>query len=38
MSARKEGSNALLPDVGGHYADGLSLNLLIDGENVVGPL
>ena len=38
MSARKEGSNALLPDVGGHYADGLSLNLLIDGENVIGPL
>ena len=38
MSARKEGSNALLPDVGGHYADGLSLSLLIDGENVVGPL
>ncbi|MBT3667518.1 MAG: hypothetical protein HN548_08575 [Opitutae bacterium] len=38
MSARKEGSNALLPDVGGHYADGLSLNLFIDGENIVGPL
>lgn len=38
MSARKEGSNALLPDVGGHYADGLSLSLLIDGKNVVGPL
>jgi hypothetical protein len=38
MSARKEGSNALLPDIGGHYADGLSLNLLIDGESVIGPL
>ena len=38
MSARKEGPNALLPDVGGHYADGLSINLLIDGKNSVGPL
>jgi hypothetical protein len=38
MSARKEGSNALLPDIDGHYADGLSLNLLIDGESVIGPL
>jgi hypothetical protein len=38
MSARKEGSGALLPDVGGHYADGLSLNLFIDGESIMGPL
>ncbi len=38
MSARKEGPNALLPDDGGHYADGLSLNLFIDGENLAGPL
>lgn len=38
VSARKQGSNSLLPDIGGHYADGLSVNLLIDGKNTVGPL
>lgn len=38
VSARKQGSNSLLPDIGGHYADGLSVNLLIDGKNSVGPL
>jgi len=38
MSARKEGPHALLPDVGGHYADGLSINLLIDGQDTIGPL
>ena len=38
MSARKEGSSALLPDIGGHYANGLSVNILVDGKNTVGPL
>jgi hypothetical protein len=38
MSARKEGPHALLPDIGGHYADGLSINLLIDGQDTIGPL
>ena len=38
MSARKEGPHALLPDIGGHYADGLSINLLFDGQNTIGPL
>lgn len=38
MSAKKEGPNALLPDIGGHYADGLSINLLIDRKDTIGPL
>ena len=38
MSAKNEGPNALLPDTGGHYADGLSINLFIDGQDTVGPL
>ncbi len=38
MSARKEGPHALLPDIGGHYADGLSIDLLIDGQDTIGPL
>jgi len=29
LNARKEGSQALLPDFGGHYADQLSLNLVL---------
>jgi hypothetical protein len=38
MSAKKEGPNSLLPDIGGHYADGLSINLLIDRKDTIGPL
>lgn len=38
MSAKNEGPNAFLPDTGGHYADGLSINLFIDGQDTVGPL
>ena len=38
MSARKEGPHALLPDIGGHYADGLSIDLLIDRQDTIGPL
>jgi hypothetical protein len=38
VSARKQGPDSLLPDIGGHYADGLSINLLIDGQNTIGPL
>ena len=38
MTAKKEGPNALLPDIGGHYADGLSINLLIDRKDTIGPL
>ena len=38
MSAKKEGPSALLPDNGGHYADGLTINLLIDRKNTIGPL
>ncbi len=38
MCARKDGSSALLPDTAGHYADGFSINLLVNGENVIGPL
>lgn len=38
MSAKKDGPGALLPNNSGHYADGLKINLLVDGQNVVGPL
>ena len=37
LNARKEGSQALLPDFGGHYADQLRLNLIL-GENESLPL
>ena len=37
LNARKEGSQALLPDFGGHYADQLRLNLIL-GENETLPL
>jgi hypothetical protein len=38
MSAQMEGSNSLLPNLEGHYADGLSINLLVDGNALAGPL
>ncbi len=38
MTARMDGSNVLLPSEGGHYADGLSINVMIDGQNTIGPL
>ena len=37
LNARKEGSQALLPDFGGHYADQLSLNLVL-GDQASIPL
>lgn len=38
MTARMDGSNVLLPSEGGHYADGLTINVSIDGQDTVGPL
>ena len=38
MSAQMSGVNALLPNLENHYADGFSINLLVDGEKIVGPL
>ena len=38
LSARKEGSQALLPDLSGHYADGLEIAMAIDGRSVYGRL
>ena len=38
MTARMDGSNVLLPSDGGHYADGLTINVSIDGQKTVGPL
>ena len=38
MTAQMEGSNSLLPNLESHYADGLSINLFIDGNVLAGPL
>ena len=38
MTARMDGSHVLLPSEGGHYADGLTINVSIDGQDTVGPL
>jgi hypothetical protein len=38
MSAQKTGPSSLLPSIENHYADGLSIDLLLNGENIVGPL
>ena len=38
MTAQMEGSNSLLPNLEGHYADGLSIHLSVDGNNIAGPL
>ena len=38
MTAKKTGPGALLPDISGHYADGLSISLTYDGKNIIGPL
>ena len=38
MTARMDGSHVLLPSEGGHYADGLTINISIDGQDTVGPL
>ena len=38
MTARMDGSNVLLPSDGGHYADGLTINVSVDGQSTVGPL
>jgi len=35
LNARKEGSQALLPDFGGHYADQLSLNLVLGDQTSI---
>jgi len=35
LNARKEGSQALLPDFGGHYADQLSLNLVVGDQTSI---
>ncbi len=35
LNARKEGTQALLPDFGGHYADQLSLNLVLDDRKTI---
>ena len=35
LNARKEGSQALLPDFGGHYADQLSLNLVLGDQKTI---
>lgn len=36
LSARKEGSQALLPDLSGHYADDLKIAMAVDGRAVYG--
>lgn len=36
LSARKEGSQALLPDLSGHYADDLKIAMAVDGRPVYG--
>jgi hypothetical protein len=38
MTARMDGSHVLLPSEGGHYADGLTINVSIDGQDTIGPL
>jgi hypothetical protein len=35
LNARKEGTQALLPDFGGHYADQLSLNLVLGDRKTI---
>ena len=36
LSARKQGSQALLPDLSGHYADDLKIAMAVDGRSVYG--
>jgi hypothetical protein len=38
LSAQKEGSQALLPDLSGHYADGLEIAMVVDGRPVYSRL
>tara|TARA_B100001094_G_C18153441_1_gene785052 strand:+ start:810 stop:1961 length:1152 start_codon:yes stop_codon:yes gene_type:complete len=38
LSAQKEGSQALLPDLSGHYADGLEIAMAVDGRPVYSRL
>jgi hypothetical protein len=38
LSALKEGSQALLPDLSGHYADGLEIAMAVDGRSVYSRL
>jgi hypothetical protein len=38
LSAQKEGSQALLPDLSGHYADGLEIAMAVDGSPVYSRL
>lgn len=38
LSAHKEGSQALLPDLSGHYADGLEIAMVVDGRPVYSRL
>jgi hypothetical protein len=38
LSAQKEGSQSLLPDLSGHYADGLEIAMVVDGRPVYSRL
>ena len=38
LSAHKEGPQALLPDLSGHYADGLEIAMAVEGRPVYGRL
>ncbi|MBT7743260.1 MAG: hypothetical protein HN727_15760, partial [Opitutae bacterium] len=38
LSAQKEGSQALLPNLSGHYADGLEIAMAVDGRPVYSRL
>ena len=38
LSAQKEGSQALLPNLSGHYADGLEIAMAVDGRSVYSRL
>ncbi|MFP6887847.1 MAG: hypothetical protein VB997_09805, partial [Opitutales bacterium] len=38
LSAHKEGPQALLPDLSGHYADGLEIAMAVEGRTVYGRL
>ena len=38
MTAQMESSNSLLPILEGHYADGLTIHLSLDGNTLAGPL